>query len=102
MTYLEVPVEKLNNIGWTKAREIAKVATKENIDILITEAKNRTRDDLEQHIKYNYRETSNKGIQLTDAEITAVKKYNKSFKLIKDDCQLLDMTLNLVKNKQVY
>jgi hypothetical protein len=64
--------ERLQSIGWSKVKELARIETaalKKNLDTLLTDAETMTRDDLIASIKKRFKVTSrgtNDGVTLTD------------------------------------
>jgi len=97
-TALDVPVERLEKIGWTKTRVITQVASKENFDELVDYAENHTREELEDHIKYRYHKTDVQGRPVIELSIEDAPKYTKMFRLIEEDSKMLDLALEIVRN----
>lgn len=97
-TALEVPVERLEKIGWTKTRVLTQVASKENFDELVDFAESHTREELEDHIKYKYHKTDVQGRPVIELNLAEAPRYTKMFRLIEEDSKMLDLAIDIVRN----
>lgn len=95
-TNLEVPVEQIEQIGFTKARTIMPVVTKENLNELMEYSASHTVEEIKDHIKYKYRKTNTEGQVISEVE-GEQPTYTKIFKFFEEDSKALDLALKIVK-----
>lgn len=92
---LGIDEKRLAAIGWSKAKELVGVATKENFDELMTfaEDKSHTRDDLIEHIRTTYKSAeAGEGQRQEKAKQTVL-----TFRLFNDQSETVNRALTAAK-----
>lgn len=93
-TQLGIDETRLGSIGWSKAKELVGVATKENFDDLVQFAQDNTRDALIEHIRTEYVDAGEEGEQ------ARVKRTILKFALFEDQANTVTRALDAAKAQQ--
>lgn len=91
---LGIDERRLAEIGWTKARHLTKIASKDNFDELIDYAKDHSREELVEHVK----ETKVKA-GIGEEEGQTSKKTKLTFNLFDDQAETVQRALGAAKEK---
>lgn len=91
---LEIPEERLAEIGWSKAKELTNITDRAKFDELYEFAKDNTRDALIEHI----RSTVNAGDGSGGGTTTATK-ITRNFKLFEDQATTVDRAIAAAKTQ---